>query len=141
MRSVHPQETERNCKELAKPAKRLELVFWPTQHGTATPWVGMRYDRSPAGEVVTAKTADPIDAAADLIDLAARTGYPVVMPAYLRDQLIARWRMEGITLYGQGIGREWCSNVYVRNGWDAAYTADVQPFLFRAWPELAGVGE
>lgn len=136
---LHHDERQGNSKELAKPDRRLELVFWPTQHGSAAPWVGMRYAGKGA-EVVTEKYADPIDAAADLLDLAGRSGLPVVMPEHLRDSLIARWRMEGINLYRQGIGREWCVNQYVRNGWDAAYMADVQPVLFRAWPEMAGVG-
>lgn len=140
---LHPTNLQSNSKELtnpAKPAKRLELAFWPTQHGSATPWVGMRYARQGAGaEVVTAKFADPLDAANELMELAAAEGLPVYV-GHLHDELLARWRMEGAILYRRNIGREWCTNRFVRQGWDAAHLDDVQPMLFKAWPAMAGIG-
>lgn len=141
---VHPNAIGNNCKPAAKPAKpakRLELAFWPTQHGNATPWVGMRYSAGSRGaEVVTPKFADPMDAANELMDLASREGLPLVMPEHLRDSLIARWRIDGAAMYARSIGREWCQNAYMRQGWDAAHLDDVQPMLFKAWPAMAGVG-
>ena len=130
---VHANGAGNNSKSAGKvkPAKRLELAFWPTQHGTATPWAGMRFDGGKGAEVVTPKFADPLDAASELLDLAARTGLPVYV-GHLADELIARFRMEGIDMYRHHIGREACRNRYVRQGWEAAYLDDMQPAIFKA---------
>jgi hypothetical protein len=53
------------------------------------------------------------------------------MPQWLRESLIAQWQQRGIALYQRGISREWCGNSYIRNGWDVAHAADVEPFRSR----------
>lgn len=140
MNSVAPlpikEQEERSAVKSGIPGRRLELVFNPVQHGTATPWLGLRFDGGRGGEPVTPRFRDPLDVADELLDLAQRTGETVVMPAWLRDSMIARWQQRGIELYRQEVGREWCTNAYVRQGWDAAYAREWQPALF-GWPELA----
>lgn len=134
MNSVTPNHVS---NQEAKPGKRLELVFNPQTNGSATPWVGLRYDGGRAGEPVTPRYQEPIDVADELLDLAQRSGLPVVMPAWLRDSMIAQWQQRGVSLYRQDVGREWCANAYIRQGWDAAHLDDCQPALFRGWPAMA----
>ncbi len=96
------------------------------------PWAGVRIERQGAGcEVVTWSFRDPIDAADELIGCAQSEGLPVVMPEWLRDNLIAQWQQRGMNLYARGIGREWCGNSYIANGWDVAHAADIEPYRSR----------
>lgn len=137
MNSVASMPVNEQDRKPTIPAHRLHLVYNPQQNGTATPWLGLRYDGGLSGEPVTERFREPIDAADELIDLSQRIGLPVVMPDWLRDSLVAQWQQRGIELYRQAVGREWCVNTYVRQGWDAAYAHDWQPALLRGWPELA----
>lgn len=137
MNSVARMAVEEQDQKPTIPAHRLQLAYNPQQNATATPWVGLRYDGGLSGEIVTERFREPIEAADELLDLSGRTGLPVVMPAWLRDSLIAQWQQRGVALYRRGVGRAWCTNGYVRQGWDAAYLDECQPALFRGWPEMA----
>ncbi|HRA65174.1 MAG TPA: hypothetical protein PL187_04080 [Caldilinea sp.] len=96
------------------------------------PWAGVRVEREGAGcEIVTWQFRDPIDAADELLGCAQSEGLPVVMPQYMKDALIAEWQQRGMNLYARGIGREWCGNSYIANGWDVAHAADVEPYRSR----------
>jgi len=135
-RTVVEEQDSKPAIPVVIPGHRLQLAYNPQQNATATPWVGLRYDGGLSGEIVTERFREPIEAADELLDLSGRTGLPVVMPAWLRDSLTAQWQQRGIALYRQGVGREWCTNVYVRQGWDAARAYEWQLALF-GWPELA----
>ena len=112
------------------PYPRYELKHFS---GTPrTPWAGVRLDHEGAGaEIVTWQFRDPIDAADELLGCAQSEGLPVIMPQWLREALIAQWQQQGIGLYQRGIGREWCGNSYIVNGWDTAHQADAEPFRSR----------
>ena len=89
------------------------------------PWAGVRIERQGAGcEVVTWYFKNPIDAADELMGCAHSEGLPVVMPQYMKESLIAQWQQRGMDLYRRNIGREWCANNYIRNGWDVAAAGD-----------------
>ena len=111
------------------PSPRYELKYLAGQ--PRRPWVGMRVERH-TGEAVTMGHRDPIDAADELLTVAQDEGLPVVMPQWLKDSMIAEWQQRGINLYQRGIGREWCGNSYIANGWDVAHQADAEPFRSRA---------
>ena len=110
------------------PSPRYELKYMAGQ--PRRPWVGMRVERH-TGEAVTMGYRDPIDAADEMLGAAKAEALPVVMPEYLKQALIAEWQQRGIHLYQRGIGREWCGNSYIANGWDVAHQADVEPFRSR----------
>ena len=95
------------------------------------PWFGVRVEDHTC-ERVTWGFKEPIDAAEETIGAAQSEGLPVVMPEYLKQALIAEWQQRGINLYKRGIGREWCGNSYIVNGWDVAHAADAEPFRSRA---------
>lgn len=112
------------------PYPRYELKHFS---GTPrTPWAGVRIERPGAGcEVVTWFFREPIDAADELLGCANGDGLPVVMPQHLKDALIAQWQQQGMRLYVKAIGREWCGNNYIRQGWDMAHEADALPMQRR----------
>ena len=112
--------------EQSLPYPRYELKHFSGE--ARTPWAGVRVERQGAGcEVVTWYFRDPIDAADELIGCAQSEGLPVVMPQYMKDALIAEWQQRGMDLYRRGIGREWCGNSYIANGWDVARADDLAP--------------
>ena len=109
--------------EQSLPYPRYELKHFSGE--ARRPWAGVRVERQGAGcEVVTWYFRDPIDAADELIGCAQSEGLPVVMPQYMKDALIAQWQQRGMGLYAKGIGREWCGNSYIAQGWDMAHEAD-----------------
>ena len=112
------------------PHPRYELKHFPGNG--RKPWAGVRIDHPGAGaEVVTWQFRDPIDAADELMSCAQSEGLPVVMPQHMKDALIAQWQQRGMGLYARGIGREWCGNSYIANGWDVAHAADIEPHRSR----------
>jgi hypothetical protein len=108
---------------------RYELKFFSGE--ARRPWFGVRIEGNTC-ERVTFGCKEPIDAAEEVISAAQSEGLPVVMPQYLKDALIAEWQQKGAWMYGKGIGREWCGNSYIANGWDCAHQADAEPFRSRA---------
>lgn len=111
------------------PNPRYELKYFAGE--PRTPWCGVRVEGGTC-ERITWGFREPIDAAEETIGAAQSEGLPVVMPQYLKDSLIAEWQQRGMRLYAKGIGREWCGNSYITNGWDVAHQADVEPFRSRA---------
>ncbi len=110
------------------PQTRYELKHFSGQ--ARTPWAGVRVEGRTC-EIVTWFFRDPIDAADELLSAAQSEGLPVVMPEYMREALISQWQQRGMALYARGVGREWCGNSYICNGWDVARAADVEPFKSR----------
>jgi len=104
------------------PLPRYELKYLAGE--AKTPWHGVRVEGRTC-EIVTWGFREPIDAAEEVIGAAQSEGLPVVMPQYLKDALIAEWQQRGIHLYQRGIGREWCGNSYIVNGWDTAHQAGI----------------
>ena len=94
------------------------------------PWFGVRVEGHTC-ERVTWGFKEPIDAAEETIDAARSEGLPLVMPEYLKESVIAQWQQRGMHLYQRGIGREWCGNSYIANGWDVARAAGAEPFRSR----------
>lgn len=111
------------------PSPRYELKHFSGE--PRTPWYGVRVEGHTC-ERITWGHREPIDAAEEAMDAARSEGLPVVMPQYLKESLIAEWQQRGINLYNRGIGREWCGNAYIANGWDVAHAADAEPFRSRA---------
>ena len=111
------------------PLPRYELKHFPGE--PRTPWYGVRVETPHTCERITWGFREPIDAAEEVIGAAQSEGLPVVMPQYLKDALIAEWQQRGMRLYAKGIGREWCGNSYIVNGWDTAHQADTEPFCSR----------
>ena len=95
------------------------------------PWFGVRVEGHTC-ERVTWGFKEPIDAADEMLGAAKSEALPVVMPEHLKAALIAQWQQRGMRLYAKGIGREWCGNGYIANGWDVAHSADAEPFRSRA---------
>ena len=112
------------------PLPRYELKHFAGE--PCTPWYGVRVETAHTCERVTFGYREPIDAAEEVIGAAQSENLPVVMPEYLKQALIAEWQQRGMHLYQRGIGREWCGNSYIVNGWDVAHAADVEPFRSRA---------
>lgn len=110
------------------PLPRYELKYLAGE--AKTPWHGVRVEGRTC-EIVTWGFREPIDAAEEVIGAAQSEGLPVVMSQYLKDALIAEWQQRGIRMYQRGIGREWCGNSYIANGWDTAHQADAEPFRSR----------
>ena len=108
---------------------RYELKYLAGE--AKTPWHGVRVEGRTC-EIVTWGFREPIDAAEEVIGAAQSENLPVVMPEYLKQALIAEWQQRGMHLYQRGIGREWCGNSYIVNGWDVAHAADAEPFRSRA---------
>ena len=111
------------------PNPRYELKYFSGE--PRAPWFGVRVEGHTC-ERLTWGSREPIDAAEEIMDSARSEGLPVVMPQHLKDALIAEWQQRGINLYQRGIGREWCGNGYIANGWDCAHAADAEPFRSRA---------
>ena len=111
------------------PLPRYELKHFAGE--PCTPWYGVRVETAHTCERVTWGFREPIDAAEEVIGAAQSENLPVVMPEYLKQALIAEWQQRGIHLYQRGIGREWCGNSYIVNGWDTAHQADAEPFRSR----------
>jgi hypothetical protein len=111
------------------PLPRYELKFLSGQ--PRRPWVGMRIEGR-TGEIVTDGYRNPIDAADDILTIAQDEGAPVVMPQWLKENMIAEWQQRGIHLYQKAISREWCGNSYICQGWDMAHAADTEPYRSRA---------
>ena len=111
------------------PNPRYELKHFSGE--PRAPWFGVRVEGGTC-ERLTWGFREPIDAAEEIMDSARSEGLPVVMPQYLKESLIAEWQQRGINLYNRGIGREWCGNAYIANGWDVAHAADAEPFRSRA---------
>lgn len=116
--------------ESSLPLPRYELKHFSGE--PRTPWYGVRVDGPHTCERITWGFREPIDAAEETISAAQSEGLPVVMPEYLKSALIAEWQQRGINLYAKGIGREWCGNSYIVNGWDVAHAADAEPYRSRA---------
>ena len=95
------------------------------------PWYSVRVEGHTC-ELITWGHREPIDAAEEAMDAARSEGLPIVMPQYLKESIIAEWQQRGMRMYAKGIGREWCGNSYIVNGWDVAHQADVEPFRSRA---------
>lgn len=110
------------------PNPRYELKHFGGE--PRAPWHGVRVEGHTC-EMVTWGFKEPIDAADEMLGAAKSESLPVVMPQYLKDALIAEWQQRGIRMYQRGIGREWCGNSYIANGWDTAHQADVEPFRSR----------
>ena len=111
------------------PSPRYELKHFSGE--PRTPWYGVRVEGHTC-ERITWGFREPIDAADEMLGAAKAEALPVVMPEYLKQALIAEWQQRGMRLYAKGIGREWCGNGYIANGWDCAHAADVEPFRSRA---------
>ena len=111
------------------PSPRYELKHFSGE--PRTPWYGVRVEGHTC-ERITWGFREPIDAADEMLGAAKAEALPVVMPEYLKESLIAEWQQRGINLYNRGIGREWCGNAYIANGWDVAHSADAEPFRSRA---------
>jgi len=112
------------------PLPRYELKHFSGE--PRRPWYGVRVGTAHTCERVTFGYREPIDAAEEVIGAAQSENLPVVMPEYLKQALIAEWQQRGMHLYAKGIGREWCGNSYIANGWDLAHQADAEPFRSRA---------
>ena len=110
------------------PLPRYELKFFSGE--PRAPWFGVRVEGCTC-ERITWGFKEPIDAAEETIDVARGEGLPLVMPEYLKESVIAQWQQRGARLYAKGIGREWCGNSYIANGWDVAHAADAEPFCSR----------
>jgi hypothetical protein len=111
------------------PQTRYELKFFAGE--PRAPWYGVRVEGNTC-ERVTWGHREPSAAAEEVMDAARSEGLPVVMPQHLKESLIAEWQQRGINLYHRGIGREWCGNNYIANGWDVAHAADFEPYRSRA---------
>ena len=111
---------------LPSPRYELKYIAGEPRH----PWHGARVDGGTC-ELITWGHREPIDAAEEAMDAARSEGLPIVMPQYLKESLIAQWQQRGMNLYSRGIGREWCGNSYIVNGWDLAHQADAEPFRSR----------
>ena len=111
---------------LPSPRYELKYVAGEPRH----PWYGARVEGH-TSELITWGHREPIDAAEEAMDAARSEGLPIVMPQYLKDSLIAQWQQRGMSLCSRGIGREWCGNSYIVNGWDLAHQADAEPFRSR----------
>ena len=110
------------------PSPRYEIKHFSGE--PRAPWYGVRVEGHTC-ERITWGYREPIDAAEDVMGAARSEGLPVVMPEYLKQALIAEWQQRGMNLYAKGIGREWCGNSYICNGWDVAHAADAEPFRSR----------
>ena len=110
------------------PSPRYEIKHFSGE--PRAPWYGVRVEGHTC-ERITWGYREPIDAAEDVMGAARSEGLPVVMPEYLKQALIAEWQQRGMNLYAKGIGREWCGNSYICNGWDVARAADAEPFRSR----------
>ena len=111
------------------PSPRYELKYIAGE--PRAPWHGVRVEGHTC-ELVTWGFKEPIDAADEMLGAAKSEALPVVMPEHLKAALIAQWQQRGMNLYSRGIGREWCGNSYIANGWDLAHQADAEPFRSRA---------
>ena len=111
------------------PSPRYEIKHFSGE--PRAPWFGVRVEGHTC-ERITWGFREPIDAAEGAMDAARSEGLPIVMPQYLKESLIAQWQQRGMNLYAKGIGREWCGNAYIANGWDLAHAADAEPFRSRA---------
>ena len=111
------------------PSPRYEIKHFSGE--PRAPWFGVRVEGHTC-ERITWGFREPIDAADEMLGAAKAEALPVVMPEYLKHALIAEWQQRGINLYNRGIGREWCGNAYIANGWDVAHAADAEPFRSRA---------
>ena len=112
------------------PLPRYELKHFSGE--PRHPWYGVRVETAHTCERVTFGYREPIDAAEEVIGAAQSENLPVVMPEHLKAALIAQWQQRGMNLYAKNIGREWCGNAYIANGWDLARAADAEPFRSRA---------
>ena len=110
------------------PSPRYELKHFSGE--PRTPWYGVRVEGHTC-ERITWGFREPIDAADEMLGAAKAEALPVVMPEYLKQALIAEWQQRGMRLYAKGIGREWCGNSYIANGWDLAHQTDAEPFRSR----------
>ena len=54
-----------------------------------------------------------------------------MMPGVPQTGVDCRVATAGINLRNRGIGRRWCGNAYIANGWDVAHAADAEPFRSR----------
>lgn len=110
------------------PSPRYELKYIAGE--PRSPWYGVRVEGHTC-EMVTWGFKEPIDAADEMLGAAKSEALPVVMPEHLKAALIAQWQQRGAWMYAKGIGREWCGNSYICNGWDLAHAADAEPFRSR----------